>query len=100
MLTRHTFASGRITLEDDVQIGPIVYLIIENHPVDPSARKDLVLKFILIKQNVWIGAGAKILPGVSVGENLIVATVALVHRDISANILVGGMQANVIRAIA
>ena len=74
-------------------------LITENHPLDSSKRKNLDLKSILIKQNVWIGAGAKILPGVSVGENLIVATGALVHRDISANILVGGMQANVIRAI-
>ena len=90
---------GGITIEDDLQIGPRVNLITENYPVDPSSRKDLDLKFIPIKRNVWIGAGAKILPGVSVGENLIVATGALVHRDISANILVGGMQANVIRAI-
>ena len=60
-------------MEDNVQIGPRVNLIIENQPVDPSARKDFDLKSILIKRNVWIGAEVTILPGVNVRKNSIVA---------------------------
>jgi hypothetical protein len=51
---------------DDVQIGPKVNLITENHPVDPSKRKHLDLKSILIKRNAWIGTAATILPGVTI----------------------------------
>ena len=60
---------GGITIEDDVQVGPKVNLITENHPVDPANRKTLDLKSILIKRNAWIGSAATILPGVTVGEN-------------------------------
>ena len=76
MPTRHACASGNmgeITLEDDMQPGPGLNLITENYLVDPSARKDFDLKSILIKRNVWIGAEVLILPGVTVGENSIVA---------------------------
>src|SRR5204862_1230491 len=59
---------GGITIEDDVQIGPKVNIITENHPVDPSQRKMLNLKSVLVKRNVWIGAAATLLPGVTVGE--------------------------------
>lgn len=90
---------GGITIEDDVQIGPRVNLITENHPVDPSRRKDLDLRSILIKRNAWIGAGATILPGVTVGENAIVAAGAVVNRDVPDNTIVGGVPAKVIRAI-
>ncbi|HUH33612.1 MAG TPA: sugar O-acetyltransferase [Daejeonella sp.] len=90
---------GGITIEDDVQIGPRVNLVTENHPVDPSKRKDLDLKSILIKKNAWIGAGATILPGVTIGENAIVAAGAVVNKDVPANAIVGGVPAKVIRSI-
>lgn len=90
---------GGITIEDDVQIGPKVNLITENHPVDPSQRKALDLKSIVIKKNVWIGASATILPGVTSGENAIVAAGALVNKDVAANTIVAGVPAKFIRAI-
>lgn len=90
---------GGITIEDDVQIGPKVNLITENHPVDPSKRKYLDLKPIVIKRNVWIGAAATILPGVTIGENSIVAAGAVVNRDVPANTIVGGIPARIIRSI-
>ena len=90
---------GGITIEDGVQIGPRVNLITENHPVDPTKRKDLDLKPVLIKRNAWIGAGATILPGVTVGENSIVAAGALVNSDVPANTIVGGVPAKVIKSI-
>src|SRR5690349_6015545 len=79
---------GGITIDDDVQIGPKVNLITENHPVDPTQRKNLDLKSIHIKRNVWIGAAATILPGVTVGENSIVAAGAVVTKDVPDNTIV------------
>lgn len=90
---------GGITIEDDVMIGPRVNITTENHPVDPGKRKDLDLKSILIKRNVWIGAGATILPGVTIGENSIVAAGAVVNKDVQDNTIVGGIPAKIIRAI-
>jgi acetyltransferase-like isoleucine patch superfamily enzyme len=90
---------GGITIEDDVQIGPKVNIITENHPVDPSQRKMLNLKSVLVKRNAWIGAAATILPGVTVGENAIVAAGAVVHKDVAANTIVGGIPAKMIKAI-
>lgn len=90
---------GGITIEDDVLIGPRVNLVTENHPVDPAKRKQLDLKSILIKRNAWIGAGATILPGVTVGENAIVAAGAVVNKDVPANTIVGGVPAKFIRTM-
>jgi acetyltransferase-like isoleucine patch superfamily enzyme len=73
---------GGITIEDDVQIGPRVNLTSENHPLDPTDRTTLIPRPIVIKRNAWIGAGATILPGVTVGENAVVAAGAVVSRDV------------------
>lgn len=89
---------GGITIEDDVQIGPKVNLITENHSVNPLERKSLDLKSILIKKNVWIGAGATILPGVTVGENSIIAAGAVVNKDVPPNSIVGGIPARLIKS--
>jgi acetyltransferase-like isoleucine patch superfamily enzyme len=53
----------------------------------------------VIKRNVWIGAGATILPGVTVGENSIVAAGAVVNKDVAANTIVGGIPARFIKSI-
>lgn len=90
---------GGITIEDDVQIGPKVNIITENHPVDPKRRKDLDLKSVRIKRNAWIGAGVTILPGVTIGENSIVAAGAVVNKDVPDNAIAGGIPAKVIRVI-
>lgn len=90
---------GGITLEDHVLIGPQVKLITENHPLDPEDRRALIGKPILIKRNAWIGAGATILPGVTVGENAVVAAGAVVSRDVAANTVVGGIPAKFIKNI-
>jgi acetyltransferase-like isoleucine patch superfamily enzyme len=91
---------GGITIEDDVLIGPRVNLVTENHPLEPSDRKALVTKPILIKRNAWIGAGATILPGVTVGENAVVAAGAVVAKDVSANMIVTGVPAKIIKNIS
>lgn len=90
---------GGITIEDDVQIGPRVNLVTENHPLDPSNRKSLDLKSILIKRNAWIGAAATILPGITIGENAVVAAGAVVNKDVPDNTIVAGVPAKIIRTI-
>ena len=71
---------GTITIGDDVLIGPKVNILTEEHPVSPKERKALMVKPVVIKDGAWIGAGATILPGVTVGENSIVAAGAVVNR--------------------
>jgi acetyltransferase-like isoleucine patch superfamily enzyme len=87
---------GGITIEDDVLIGPKVNLITENHPLDPTDRKALITKPILIKRNAWIGAGATILPGVIIEENAVVAAGAVVSKNVPMNSIVGGVPAKLI----
>jgi acetyltransferase-like isoleucine patch superfamily enzyme len=90
---------GGITIEDDVLIGPRVNLVTENHPLDPSDRRALICQPILIKRNAWIGVGATILPGVTIGENAVVAAGAVVAKDVPANTVVGGVPAKLIKEI-
>ncbi|MDY0904663.1 DapH/DapD/GlmU-related protein [Pedobacter sp. CFBP9032] len=90
---------GGITIEDDVLIGPRVNLVTENHPLDPVDRRALLTRPIVIKRNAWIGAGATVLPGVTVGENAVVAAGAVVSKDVAPNTVVGGVPAKFIKNI-
>jgi acetyltransferase-like isoleucine patch superfamily enzyme len=90
---------GGITIEDDVQIGPRVNITSENHPLDPNDRKTLILAPVIIRRNAWIGAAATILPGVTIGENAIVAAGAVVSKDVAANTVVAGVPAKVVKTL-
>lgn len=90
---------GGITIEDNVLIAPRVSILTVNHPENPTDRRGVILQPVVIKQNAWIGAGATILPGVTIGENSIVAAGAVVSRDVPPNSIVGGVPARVIREI-
>lgn len=90
---------GGITIADDVMLAPNVSLLSEGHPLSPDDRQSLVPGHVHIKRNAWIGAGATILPGVTVGENAVVAAGAVVTKDVPDNTIVGGIPAKVIRAV-
>lgn len=90
---------GGITIEDNVLIAPKVSLLSEGHPLSPHNRHSLTVGHIHIKKNAWIGAGATILPGVTIGENAIVAAGAVVSKDVPANTIVGGIPAKIIKDI-
>jgi acetyltransferase-like isoleucine patch superfamily enzyme len=91
---------GGIEIGDDVMLGPGVSLITSGHPVDPAARYDgITAAPIRIERNVWIGAGAMILQGVTVGENSVIAAGAIVIHDVPPSTLVGGVPAKVIRKL-
>jgi acetyltransferase-like isoleucine patch superfamily enzyme len=92
---------GGIEIGDDVMIGPRVSLITSGHPLDPNQRrKQIVAAPIVIQRNVWLGAGAMVLQGVTVGEDSVVAAGAVVTRDVPAGTLVAGVPAQVLRPIS
>jgi acetyltransferase-like isoleucine patch superfamily enzyme len=90
---------GGITIEDNVLIAPKVSLLSEGHPINVNNRQSLVPGHIHIRKNVWIGAGATILAGVTIGENAVVAAGAVVSKDVPANTIVGGIPAKHIKNI-
>ncbi len=91
---------GGIEIGDDVLIGPRVSLISSGHPVDPSQRRgQIVAAPIVIQRNVWLGAGAIVLQGVTVGKDSVVAAGAVVTRDVPPATLVAGVPAQVLRPI-
>jgi maltose O-acetyltransferase len=90
-----------ITIGDDVQIGPNVQLLTPTHPLDPDLRRDRweAAEPITIGDNVWLGGGVIVLPGVTIGANTVVGAGAVVSRDLPANVVAVGNPARIIRTI-
>lgn len=90
-----------ITIGEDVQIGPNVQLLTPTHPIDPDARRAKLeaAKPITIGDNVWLGGGVIVLPGVTIGENTVVGAGAVVTKDLPANVVAVGNPARVIRQL-
>jgi acetyltransferase-like isoleucine patch superfamily enzyme len=89
--------AGSITIDDGVMIGPQVTLLTANHDFDD--HNVLICKPIHICKNAWIGARATILPGVTIGENSVVAGGAVVTKDVEPNVVVGGNPAKVLKRL-
>lgn len=92
-------ALGGITIEEGVFIGPHCVLATEYHPEDPAHRHELLTRPIVVKRNAWLGADVKVLAGVTIGENAIVAAGSVVTKDVPDNMVVAGSPAKVIREI-
>ena len=90
-----------ITIGEDCQIGPNVQLLTPTHPVEPQPRRDRLeaAKPITNVDNVWLGGGAIVLAGVTIGENSVIGAGAVVTRDVPANCVAVGNPARVIREI-
>ena len=92
------FPIGSLEIEDNVLIGPDVKIITVNHDL-----KDRLHLFhfgrVVIKENAWIGAGAIICPGVTIGKNSVVGAGAVVTKDVPDNVIVGGNPAKIIREL-
>ena len=90
-------ARGGITVEDDVLMAANVQLLSNNH--DEYDRQVLTCKPIHIKKGAWIGAGASILAGVTVGEYAIVGAGAIVTKDVPDYAVVVGSPARVVKTL-
>ena len=88
-------SAGGITLEDNVLIAANVQLISNNH--DPYDRYVITCKPILIKEGAWVGAGATILPGVTVGKHAIIGANSVVSKNIPDYAVAVGCPAKVIK---
>ncbi|WP_067488729.1 sugar O-acetyltransferase [Nocardia ignorata] len=87
-----------IRLGSGVMIGPKATFITMGHPVDPEERRRFLTGApIDVADNVWIGAGATILPGVSIGRDSVIAAGAVVGDDVPERSLVAGPKASVLR---
>lgn len=92
---------ARITIGEDVQIGPNVQLLTPTHPVDPGARLDgwETGLPITIGDNVWLGGGVIVVPGVTIGSDTVVGAGAVVTRDLPNSVLAVGNPARIVRAL-
>ncbi|MFD3683739.1 sugar O-acetyltransferase [Nocardiopsis sp. NPDC058631] len=90
-----------IRIGADVQIGPNVQLLTPTHPVDPELRRAKweAGEPITIEDNVWLGGGVIVCPGVTIGENTVVGAGSVVVRDLPANVVAVGNPARVVREI-
>ncbi|HEX8551017.1 MAG TPA: sugar O-acetyltransferase [Abditibacteriaceae bacterium] len=90
-----------VEIGDDVLIGPNVGIYTATHPLDVTVRRQLLelAKPIRIACDAWIGGGAQILPGVSIGEGAVVGAGAVVTRDVPARTVVAGNPARVLKEL-
>ncbi len=105
----HVYANFNLTIVDDTHVyvgdytmfGPNVIIASAAHPIDPDLREK-VYQYNLpvhIGRNCWIGAGAIIVPGVTIGDNTVIGAGSVVTKDIPANVVAVGNPCRVMREI-
>lgn len=107
---KNVYSNFHLTLVDDTHIyvgdytmfGPNVTVATAGHPVLPALREKQYQYNapVHIGKNCWIGAGAIILPGVSIGDNTVIGAGSVVTKDIPANVVAVGNPCRVLRAIS
>ncbi|PPG43144.1 sugar O-acetyltransferase [Pseudoclavibacter sp. RFBA6] len=90
-----------ITIGAHCQIGPNVQLLTPTHPLDPEPRREGFEAGapITLGDNVWLGGGVIVCPGVTIGENTVVGAGAVVTKDLPPNVVAVGNPARVIRTL-
>ncbi|ATO46797.1 hypothetical protein C5L30_000778 [Companilactobacillus farciminis] len=90
-----------VNIGNNVMIGPNVDIYTVNHPMTAKGRREYLGKGfpVTIGNDVWIGGKVTITPGVTIGNNVVVAAGAVVTKDIPDNVLVGGVPAKVIKKL-
>ncbi len=92
---------GDIFIGDNCMFGPNVTIATAGHPVEPGLRSR-GMQFNLpvrIGKNVWVGGGAVLLPGVTIGDNTVIGAGSVVTKDIPANVVAVGNPCRVLREI-
>jgi maltose O-acetyltransferase len=92
---------ARIEIGADCQLGPNVQLLTAYHPTEPGPRRAKLEAAapIALGDNVWLGGGAIVLPGVTIGEDSVVGAGAVVTKDLPAGVVAVGNPARVVRSL-
>ena len=97
----HIIAHQSVAIGDDVWTGPYVYITDQNHgyedPDTPIGRQFPVNRPVSIGAGTWLGAGAIILPGATIGRNVVVAAGSVVRGEVPDRCVVAGVPARVVR---
>ena len=90
-----------VYIGNDVMIGPNTTITTVGHPINPNGRRKRLAQAseVRIGNDVWIGANVCILPGVTIGNNVIIGAGAVVNRDIEDNSMAVGVPARIIKEI-
>jgi maltose O-acetyltransferase len=90
-----------IRIGADCQIGPNVQLLTPTHPIEPGPRRDKLeaAEPITIGDNVWLGGGVIVCPGVTIGDDSVIGAGSVVTRDIPPGVVAVGNPARVIRSV-
>nr|WP_245785386.1 sugar O-acetyltransferase [Enterococcus aquimarinus] len=109
-LGSHVYVNYNLTLVDDthiyigdhVMIAPNVVIATGTHPIHPGLRrKEAQYNLpVHIQDNVWLGAGCLVMPGVTIGENSVIGAGSVVTKDIPANVVAVGNPCRVLRDIS
>lgn len=92
---------GHIYIGDRVMIGPNVVIATANHPINNELRYRMLQynKDVHIGENTWIGAGVIIVPGITIGRNVIVGAGSVVTKDLPDNVVAVGNPCRVLREV-
>lgn len=106
---KSVYANFNLTVVDDTHVyvgdftmfGPNVTVATAGHPILPELRKEAYQYNFTVKigRNCWIGAGAVIVPGVTIGDNTVIGAGSIVTKDIPSNVVAVGNPCRVIREI-
>jgi len=91
---------GKITIGNFCQVGPNVVFETVTHYIELSGNyRETIVKPIIVKDKVWIGANCIILPGVTIGEGAVIAASALVNKNVPPYTVYGGIPAKFIKNV-
>lgn len=90
-----------VRIGDNCLMAPGVHIYTATHPLNPTERNSGLEygKPVTIGDNVWIGGRVVINPGINIGNNVVIASGAVVTKDVQDNVVVGGNPAKVIKQI-
>lgn len=90
---------GGITIGDGALIGHNAVLTTLNHDFSPERRTSMHPAPVVIGKNVWLGASVTVVPGVTIGDNAVIAAGAVVTKDVPAGTIAAGVPAKVLREL-
>ena len=91
--------SYEVEIGNNVFIAPGVIISAVTHTLDASKRRELIIKKVTIEDDVWIGANAVVMPGVTLHKGAVIGAGAVVTKDVDEYTVVAGIPANPIKKI-